>query len=202
MANLEWSEKHVLKLCPTIVTAQGCSYSGIDDTLVQWRTVRWGWYRDREPLHKRPSHVPQHRQSLAVTIRVPEIVPSQNIAEHLICSLQRCSCEPALPCKGNVHELCHITEIRSSNKPLMADLGLKERSNKEEPFLFIAFPKASYTSRHSIPCPNQDDCLCALSWQQSLAIRPLCCPSWLHSPLASFQECTATGILSIFQAKQ
>lgn len=91
-----------------------------------------------------------------------------------------------------------MPHYRNKELQQVLELGLKGRINKEEPFLFIAFPKASYTSRHSIPCPNQDNCLCSLSWQQSLAIRSLCCPSWLHRPLASFQECTATGILSIF----
>ena len=88
----------------------------------------------------RPWVPPQKAISCASTqvkpscsIRVPEIVPSWNLAEHLICSLCSCSCEPTPPCKGNVYELYHVTEIRSSNRSFMADLGLKGRANKEEP---------------------------------------------------------------------
>lgn len=59
------SEVHSLSswLCHSTFIVQGCSYSGTGDTVVYWCTVvtRWGWYTDREWLHKRPSHVHQHR---------------------------------------------------------------------------------------------------------------------------------------------
>lgn len=69
-----------------------------------------------------------------------------------------------------------------------------QRGAKSKPFAFIAFPKASYTSRCSISCPRGDGCLHTLSCPQSSAIRLLCGRSGVHSPLASFQECTATDI--------